>query len=72
MMDKLKIEDNEALVRDVKTNAVLNTDLDSLYKYKMKRKKEKEAENLKHDVASLKDEMASIKELLIQLVKEKN
>lgn len=68
-MEKLKILDNENLIRDVSTNAVLNNDNDSLMKYKARREKEKE---LQEQVKSLKEEFSEIKNLLYQLVKEKN
>lgn len=68
-MTKYKILDNENLVRDAETNAVLNTDVSSLQRYKMRRdaeaKKEKEMEKMREDI----DE---IKSLLTQLITEKN
>jgi hypothetical protein len=60
-----KIVDNDNLVRDTKTNAVLNTDMTALEKYKARREIERqraeEFEALKHDVSE-------IKQLLKQLV----
>jgi len=60
-----KIVDNDNLVRDTKTNAVLNTDMTALEKYKARREIERqraeEFETLKHDVSE-------IKQLLKQLV----
>ena len=67
-MDKLKIENHEELVRDTKTQAVLNTDLSSLQAYKKRREiqRQKDAE-----LQEIKEEMSEIKGLLHQLLAEK-
>jgi hypothetical protein len=72
MENILKILDNEHLVRDVKTNAVLNTDLSSLEKYKAKREREKKVSSTINEIENMKDEIKEIKSLLYQLLKEKN
>jgi hypothetical protein len=72
MESKLKILDNEHLVRDVKTNAVLNTDLSSLEKYRTKREREKKVSSAITELDNMKDEIKEIKSLLYQLLKEKN
>lgn len=55
---KVKVKDNEDLVRDTQTKAVLNTDLTSLQAYKQRRdalrKKDTELESLKNEVSELK------------------
>jgi hypothetical protein len=68
-MDKLKIENHEELVRDTKTQAVLNTDLSSLQAYKKRREiqRQKDAE-----LQEIKEEMSEIKGLLHQLLAEKS
>lgn len=74
-MDKLKIVDNENLVRDVKSQAVLNTDMTALEKYRAKRNRDNQISHSLDEVKTLKDEVAEIKEMLnqlYQLVKEKN
>ena len=55
-------------MRDTKSNAVLNTDLDALAKYKAKRAREKKINNVTEEVESLRQEMTEIKSLLMQLV----
>jgi hypothetical protein len=65
-MKTLKIKDEEELIRDVKTQAVLNSNMSSLEKYKARRNKERE---MNDDVQSLKKDMQEIKELLQQLIK---
>jgi hypothetical protein len=65
-MKTLKIKDNEELVRDVNTQAVLNSNMSSLEKYKARRDKDRE---MNDDVQTLKNDMKEIKELLQQLIK---
>ena len=65
-MKTLKIKDEEELVRDTDTQAVLNSNMSSLEKYRARRDKEREMNN---DVQSLKKDMKEIKELLQQLIK---
>ena len=65
-MKTLKIKDEEELIRDVKTQAVLNSNMSSLEKYKARRNKERE---MNDDVQTPKNDMKEIKELLQQLIK---
>jgi hypothetical protein len=65
-MKTLKIENEEELIRDVATQAVLNNNMSSLEKYKARRNKERE---MNDDVQTLKNDMKEIKELLQQLIK---
>jgi predicted transcriptional regulator len=62
---KLKIENEETLIRDTKTNAVLNNDMSALQQYRARRNKDLQ---LRNDVEDLKQDMSEIKELLKQLV----
>lgn len=64
-MRRLKIENHEELVRDTRTNAILNTDNDALASYRARRDKERQ---LREDVEGLKTDMSEIKELLKQIV----
>jgi predicted nuclease with TOPRIM domain len=58
-MDTVKIKDEEELVRDKDSNAVLNSSLSSLDNYRarrdMARKKDNEFESLKNDVKEIKE-----------------
>lgn len=67
-MTKYKIKDNENLVRDAESNAVLNTDLSSLEKYRMRRDVEKGRER---ELQKLREDIDDIKSLLTQLIAEK-
>jgi hypothetical protein len=69
MTDKLIIKEDENLVRDKQTNAILNTDTDSLQMYKAKRDKERQ---MQQDILNLKTDMSEIKYLLQKLVTENN
>jgi len=64
-MKAVKIKDNEDLIRDTKSNAVLNTDMSSLEKYRARRNKERQ---MSSDVDELKQRMTNIEQLLQQLV----
>lgn len=72
MVDKLKILGNEDLVRDTKSNAILNTDLDALNKYRAKRARDMKINNMAEEVDTLRQEMTEIKSLLMQLVQREN
>jgi predicted class III extradiol MEMO1 family dioxygenase len=61
----VKIENEETLIRDTKTNAVLNTDMTALQQYRAKRNRDRQ---MMDDVENLKKDMSEIKELLQQLV----
>lgn len=60
--------------RDVNSKALLNTDIDSLLKYKIQKRKmanNNEVEKMRDEVTNLKNEMIEIKELLLTLIKSK-
>jgi hypothetical protein len=56
-MNKLKVKDEKALVRDVESNAILNTDVFELQQHRARRMrseaKDTEIANLKNDVNNL-------------------
>lgn len=71
---KVKVSDNLNLVRDLNTNAILNTNYND-YKNYLKIKQQKENENkrvdkIESDVISIKKDLQDIKELLRCLIKE--
>jgi len=60
-----KVENEASLVRDMQNNALLNVDNDGLQSYK----KRKNANlQLKSDVDELKEEMKTIKNLLLEML----
>lgn len=70
-MDYLKVEGHPNLVRDEKTNAILNTDMNEYENYmKIKRLKDLERERMEHlenDMNNIKDDLQEIKNLLRNL-----
>lgn len=67
----VKIKDDEDLVRDVNTRAILNVNKnailkDQMYQEKMKKQKELESSinNLKEEVSSIKNDISKILEML--------
>lgn len=72
MNDYLKVENENSLVRDLNSNAIINTnrsDYDKFLSLSQKKAQEKkEYDELKSDVKSLKDDMSEIKSLLKSIV----
>ena len=73
MSDTLKVEGHTHLVRDVNSNAIINTNT-SDYQLYMKRVKvrEKEADKLRNavkEINNLKKDIREIKELIKEIVK---
>lgn len=67
----LKVEGHNHLVRDVQSNAIINTNKDGYQSYKaLKNAKEREKsriDNIENDLNSLKSDLDEIKSLLRQL-----
>ena len=61
----IKIENEQDLVKDRDTGAVLNTNLDSLSAYKSKRKKDLEMNN---KIKKLESDIGDIKTMLKELI----
>ena len=59
------------LVRDTASNAILNTDVESLEAYKKLRNRAIRSDTLVEDVDNLKRDLTEIKSLLAQLVNDK-
>ncbi len=59
-----KIRNNEGLVRDMETQAILNRDLSVVRKHEARVLDLMKEENRTQEIASLKTEMAEIKEML--------
>ena len=71
MADTAKVEGHTNLVRDLKSQAIINTDSDAYARYMARKRKEKaqndELREVIRDVNELKIEMKAIKEQLIEL-----
>ena len=64
--------------RDRNSKAILNTDMDSLLKYKIHKRKISDINNSRNEIAlirgevdSIKSDLSEIKHLLLQITKEK-
>lgn len=73
-MAYVKIENRAQLVRDTKSNAVLNSDTDALIKYKAARAKRLnnsvEFNRMKNEIDNIKSDLNEIKSLLIDMIKD--
>jgi hypothetical protein len=75
MAELLQVEGNTSLVRDVSSNAIVNTNLSS-YKDYLKHKeialsRKNQIERQADDINMLKQDMAEIKQMLTMLIKGK-
>lgn len=70
----LKVEGHNHLIRDVQTNAIINTNKDGYKSYKsLKTAKEREKsriDNIESDLTDLKSDLNEIKSLLRKLANE--
>lgn len=75
MTDILKVENNNELVRNVKSNAIVNVNKSAFNNYlSMVKKKNQEKQDLRdaiREINILKNEMTEIKNLLINLSDKK-
>ena len=73
-MDRIKVEENRNLERDMKSNAIVNTNKSALEKAKKRAKEaQKERDNLRdvtREVNEIKCEMHDIKNMLTQLLEK--
>ena len=71
MDDSAKVEGHTHLVRDLKSQAIINTDSDAYARYMTRKakqsKKDDEVRDVIRDVNELKNEMREIKNLLIEM-----
>lgn len=68
-MNKLKVKEHNNLVKDVRTKAILNTDINSYREAKKRRMESITLQSLTNDVNTIKKEFEEIKTLLKQIVK---
>ena len=71
MEDKLKVEGHTHLVRDLKSQAIINTDSNAYARYMARKckqqKKDDQLRDVVRDVNELKNEMREIKNLLVEM-----
>ena len=70
-MSTVKVQGHSNLVRDLKSQAIVNTDSDAYARYMARKvkqsKKDDEMRDVVREVNSLKTEMREIKDLLIEI-----
>jgi len=57
----IPITNDTSFVKDTRSNALLNTDLESLHEYKQKRKQAKLITSMQEEINMLKEELEKIK-----------
>lgn len=57
----VKIEDNPDYVKDLETNAILNTNVHALIEYKQKKKQIATIRRMEQEINMLKEELSKIK-----------
>ena len=71
MEDKLKVEGHTHLIRDLKSQAIINTDSNAYARYMARKtkqqKKDDQLRDVIRDVNELKNEMREIKNLLVEM-----
>lgn len=71
-MNYLKVDGHSHLVRDQKTNSIINTNMSEYQEYvsrkKAKSEENQKVQNLEKDLANMKDDINEIKNLLRSLV----
>jgi hypothetical protein len=64
----VKVKDNPNLIRDIQNQAVLNSDLDGLKAYKLKREKQKEVSAAIDDINNMKQDINELKTLMQRIL----
>jgi uncharacterized protein YoxC len=67
-MKVVKVKDVPGMVRDISSQAVLNTDISALEAYKRKRNKQQEIDEVISDINNMKSDMDQIKTLMQRLL----
>lgn len=58
-----RVKDNEKLIRDIKTNSILNTDVNALKKHEIIMKQKEEAKRITQDIANIKNNISELNQL---------
>jgi hypothetical protein len=75
MIDYLKVDGNDSLVRDTSSKAIINTNVKEYYSYVEKRnmmlKQKQELDRQSQEITNLKKDMSEIKDMLSILIGKK-
>jgi len=73
-MDYVRVKDNDYLVRNTKSNCIVNTNKAEYEEYlarrKLKKGEKNKVDNLERDISTLRDEITEIKDMLRSLVND--
>ena len=69
MSEFISINNNEDLIRDSHSKAILNTNKEALDAWKRRKVKTNQIENHELEINNIKDELGTIKTMLEQIVK---
>ena len=71
-MDYVKVKDNDYLIRNTKSNCIVNTNKAEYEEYvtrrKLKKSEKNKVENIERDISTLRNEITEIKDMLRSLV----
>tara|TARA_A100001391_G_scaffold136111_1_gene94756 strand:- start:200 stop:424 length:225 start_codon:yes stop_codon:yes gene_type:complete len=71
-MEFIKVKDNEHLIKNTKSNFIVNTNKSEYDEYiarrKLKQSEKQKVENIERDISTLRNEITEIKDLLRSLV----
>ena len=71
-MEFIKIKDNEHLIKNTKSNFIVNTNKSEYDEYiarrKLKQSEKQKVENIERDISTLRNEITEIKDMLRSLV----
>ena len=71
-MDYVKVKDHDHLMRNTKSNCIVNTNKAEYEEYvtrrKLKKSEKNKVENIERDISTLRNEITEIKDLLRSLV----
>jgi hypothetical protein len=59
------------MIRDTESKALIETDVASLYKYRVEKKKLAEFDKMKTEISNLKQQIANVNQLLEKIMEEK-
>jgi len=71
MTEFLKVKDNKDLIREKQSNAILNTNVKELNKYKEEREEKMKLKKIVDENQQMKNDIEEIKSLLRQLIGQK-
>jgi cell division protein FtsL len=63
-----KVKENPDLVRDMNTQAILNTNVDALQAYKKRRQKERDISDSLSDINNMKQDINDLKTLMQRIL----